>query len=111
MKRVAILLFLVASGLHGQEAPTITIRKGETTNVALKTLGGSDGAASTKVLQNDLDLSGWFSLTPPERANYIIERLGRRRHTTRTGDGSAWKRRSAKDILRRSADGCASIRG
>jgi len=73
MKRVAILLFLVASGLYGQEAPTITIRKGETTNVALKTLGGSDGAASTKVLQNDLDFSGWFSLTPPERANYIIE--------------------------------------
>lgn len=72
MKRVAILLFFVASGLHGQEAPTITIRKGETTNVALQTFGGSDGAASTKVLQNDLDLSGWFSLTPPERANYII---------------------------------------
>jgi TolB protein len=72
MKRVAILLFLVASGLHGQEAPTITIRKGETTNVALQTLGGSEGAASTKVLQNDLDLSGWFSLTPPERANYLI---------------------------------------
>jgi TolB protein len=72
MKRVAILLFLVASGLHGQEAPTITIRKGETTNVALQNLGGSDGSASTKVLQNDLDLSGWFSLAPPERANYII---------------------------------------
>jgi TolB protein len=72
MKRVAILFFLVLSGLHGQEAPTITIRKGETTNVALQNLGGSDGAASTKVLQNDLDLSGWFSLTPPERANYII---------------------------------------
>ena len=38
MKRVAILLFLVASALHGQEAPTITIRKGETTNVACKRL-------------------------------------------------------------------------
>jgi TolB protein len=72
MKRVAILLFLAVSALHGQEAPTITIRKGETTSVALQSLGGSDGAASTKVLQNDLDLSGWFSLTPPERANYII---------------------------------------
>jgi TolB protein len=72
MKRVAILLLLLTSGLHGQEAPTITIRKGETTNVALQTLGGSDGAGSTKVLQNDLDLSGWFSLTPAERASYII---------------------------------------
>jgi TolB protein len=72
MKRVAILLFLIASSLYGQEAPTITIRKGETTNVALRTLDGSDGPAATKVLQNDLDLSGWFSLTPPERANYLI---------------------------------------
>ena len=72
MKRVAILLFLFASALHGQEAPTITIRKGETINVGLQTLGGSEGAASNKVLQNDLDLSGWFSLSPPERASYII---------------------------------------
>ena len=72
MKRVAILLFLIASSLSGQEAPTITIRKGETTNVALQTLGGSEGAASTKVLQNDLDLSGWFSISPPERASYTI---------------------------------------
>jgi TolB protein len=72
MKRVAILLFLFALSLHGQEAPTITIRKGETINVALQTLGGSEGPASTKVLQNDLDLSGWFSLSPPERASYTI---------------------------------------
>ncbi|HET6409029.1 MAG TPA: hypothetical protein VFG14_14170, partial [Chthoniobacteraceae bacterium] len=72
MKRVTILLFLFASALHGQEAPTITIRKGETINVGLQTLGGSEGAASNKVLQNDLDLSGWFSLSPPERASYII---------------------------------------
>lgn len=72
MKRVAIFIILAAVTAHGQEAPTITIRKGEMTNVALQTLGGSEGAASTKVLQNDLDLSGWFSLAPPERANYII---------------------------------------
>ena len=65
--------FYFASALHGQEAPTITIRKGETINVGLQTLGGSEGAASTKVLQNDLDLSGWFSLyAAPERASYII---------------------------------------
>jgi TolB protein len=72
MKRAAILLVILVSGLHGQEATTITIRKGDTTSVALKSLGGGEGAAATKVLQNDLDLSGWFSLTPPERATYII---------------------------------------
>ena len=72
MKRAAILFAILVSGLHGQEATTITIRKGDTTSVALKALGGGEGAAATKVLQNDLDLSGWFSLTPPERATYII---------------------------------------
>ncbi len=72
MKRAAIIFVILVSGLHGQEATTITIRKGDTTSVALKALGGAEGAAATKVLQNDLDLSGWFSLTPPERATYII---------------------------------------
>jgi TolB protein len=72
MKHAAILFVLLVSGLHGQEATTITIRKGDTTSVALKALGGGEGAASTKVLQNDLDLSGLFSLTSPERATYII---------------------------------------
>ena len=72
MKRAAILFVILVSGLHGQEATTITIRKGDTTSVALKALGGGEGAAATKVLQNDLDLSGWFSLTPPERATYTI---------------------------------------
>ncbi|HEY5706697.1 MAG TPA: hypothetical protein VIS96_14110 [Terrimicrobiaceae bacterium] len=72
MKRAAILFVILASGLHGQEAATITIRKGDTTSVALKSLGGSEGAAATKVLQSDLDLSGWFVLTPPERGTYVI---------------------------------------
>jgi len=69
IKRIAIFL-LLAAGLHAQE--TITIRKGDATSVALKTLTGGEGAAATKVLQNDLDLSGWFAITPPERATYLI---------------------------------------
>ena len=72
IKRVAILLTLLSTGLQAEEAATITIRKGEATSVALKTLGGADGAAATKVLENDLNLSGWFSITPPERATYSI---------------------------------------
>jgi Periplasmic component of the Tol biopolymer transport system len=70
MKRLLALLFFLPVVLCAQE--TITIRKGDTTSVALKTLGGADGAAATKVLQNDLDLSGLFSITPPERATYLI---------------------------------------
>jgi TolB protein len=72
MKCAAILFLILASALNAQEATTITIRKGDTVSVALKSLGGAEGAAATKVLQNDLDLSGWFSLTPPERATYVI---------------------------------------
>lgn len=72
MKHVATLLLVFAASLSAQEATTITIRKGDTTSVSLKPLGGGDGPAASKVLQNDLDLSGWFSLTPPERATYTI---------------------------------------
>lgn len=73
MKRAVLFFSLLAlTGLHAQEPATITIRKGDTTSVALKSLGGAEGAQATKVLQNDLDLSGWFSITPPERATYTI---------------------------------------
>ncbi len=72
MKRAVLLLFALAALAQAQEPATITIRKGDTTSVALKALGGGDGAAATKVLQNDLDLSALFSITPPERASYII---------------------------------------
>lgn len=72
MKRAVLLLFALAALAQAQEPATITIRKGDTTSVALKAIGGGDGAAATKVLQNDLDLSGLFSITPPERASYTI---------------------------------------
>ncbi len=72
MKRAVLLLFALAALAQAQEPATITIRKGDTTSVALKSIAGGDGGAATKVLQNDLDLSGLFSITPPERASYII---------------------------------------
>ena len=73
MKRIAILLsLLLPLGLQAEEVATINIRKGDTTSVALATLGGGDGPAATKVLQNDLQLSGWFSVTAPDRASYTI---------------------------------------
>jgi TolB protein len=81
MKRALLFFSLLAlTGLHAQEPATITIRKSDTTSVALRSLGGGDGAQATKILQNDLDLSGWFSITPPERATYTIS-------GTANGDG------------------------
>ena len=72
MKCAAIFFVICYRIWQRQEATTITIRKGETTSVALKALGGGEGAAAQQVFQNDLYLSRWFSLTPPERATYII---------------------------------------
>lgn len=72
MKYATTLFLVLATALQAQEAPTITIRKGDTTSISLKPLGGGDGAAAGKVLQNDLELSSWFSLTPAERATYVV---------------------------------------
>lgn len=72
MKYAATLLVVLASALHAQETATITIRKGDTTSISLNPLSGGDGGAATKVLQNDLELSGWFNLTPAERATYVV---------------------------------------
>ncbi len=71
MKRLAIFLFCIAP-LLAEEPATITIRKGDTTSIAIQNLGGADGATATKVLQNDLQLSGLFSITPPERSSYKV---------------------------------------
>lgn len=73
MKRLAFFAaLLLPLSLFAEEAATITIRKGDTTSISLKPLGGGDGAAVTKVLQNDLQLAGWFSLTQPAQATYLV---------------------------------------
>ncbi len=68
LSAVAILLPLA---LFSEET-TITVKKSDATSIALKSFGGPEGAAATKVVQNDLDLSGLFLLSPPERASFSI---------------------------------------
>ena len=62
---LACLSILSASGgsIRAQEVPTITVSKGDKINLTVSPLGGSDGAAVTKTLQNDLTLSGYFILS------------------------------------------------
>lgn len=62
---------VLATGI-AQDTPTITVRKGDRVPVAIAPLGGASGAAATKLLQNDLDLSGWFQLVPDSRATYVV---------------------------------------
>lgn len=52
----------ISSSLHGQEPPTITVSKGDKISLTVSALTGGEGSAATKVLQNDLSLSGYFTL-------------------------------------------------
>lgn len=69
----ALFLTALAIPALAQDAPTITIRKSEGVNIAFKAIGGSNGAAVTKVLANDLHLAAWFTLVDAARAAYTIE--------------------------------------
>lgn len=74
--RLSVLLcaaFLLPAFVgRAQDVPTITIRKSDAINVSLAGIGGGEGAAITKVLQNDLTLAGAFSLGAPGTASYLI---------------------------------------
>lgn len=65
-----IVLIAAASAL-AQEA-TITVKKSDTINIALKPFAGTDGGIAGKIVQNDLDLSGVFSIGLPDRATYSV---------------------------------------
>ena len=69
----ALLLsaLLLPTLLNAQEA-TITVKKSDAISVAIKPFSGSDAAIAGKVVANDLDLSGLFSIGIPERASFSV---------------------------------------
>ncbi len=72
MKSLVFTLFALLPLIATAEEATITVRKSDTTNVTLQPFGGPDGAAAAKVVQNDLDLSGLFTIGTAERASFTI---------------------------------------
>lgn len=68
------LCFLITLGVAAvaEEAPTITVRKGDRVSLAVTPIGGASGPAVTKVLQNDLDLSGLFQLVPDAQGSFLV---------------------------------------
>lgn len=72
LSRLLLLTLALSATAFAQDAPTITIRKSDAINISLAGLGGSEGPAVTKVLQNDLTLAGAFALGPETTASYII---------------------------------------
>lgn len=71
IRTICLCLVLGVTTVQAQDAPTITVRKGDRVPLAIAPIGGPSGAAVAKVLQNDLDLSGWFQLVPESRASFV----------------------------------------
>ncbi len=56
-------LSILSTAAFAQEPPTITVSKADKINLTISTLTGGEGSAATKILQNDLTLSGYFILS------------------------------------------------
>ena len=67
MKRLLALLFLACAPLVAQETPTITISKGDKLTIAVTGLP----AADAKILQNDLAMSGYFTIASPANSAFV----------------------------------------
>ena len=52
--------------------PTITISKSDTIALALAPISGKDGATITRLVRTHLALSGYFTITEPNRAAMIV---------------------------------------
>ncbi len=76
MKRLLTLFLLPLSipllPLRAQEPPVITVTKSDKLSIAVAGLGGPEGAAAIKTLQNDLAMSGYFTVTPADRAQFVV---------------------------------------
>lgn len=57
-----LLCLTTAATIGAEDVPTITVSKGDQINLVVSPLAGSDGAAATKIVQNDLALAGYFTL-------------------------------------------------
>ena len=71
LRVLATAAILLPIALAAEEA-TITVKKGDSTSIAIKPFAGAEGAAAAKVVQNDLELSSLFLLSPPERASFSV---------------------------------------
>jgi len=71
-KHFSFLFLFSASVLIAADAPTITISKSDAIAISVAPVSGADGAAITKVLQNDLALSGYFSVTGGANAAFTV---------------------------------------
>ncbi len=69
---LSVLLCVLSVVVLAEEVPTITVRKSDRISLTLLPVLGSEGLALTRVLQKDLDLSGWFALLGKGQASYVV---------------------------------------
>ncbi len=76
MKTIFVTVFTFIAFFGGSllaaEPPTITINKSDTVAIAVSPITGADGAAITKIVQNDLAISGYFSVTGGGGAALVV---------------------------------------
>ncbi|MGC1478898.1 MAG: hypothetical protein WA771_00215 [Chthoniobacterales bacterium] len=72
LSTVLCLLAATLPAAFSQDTPTITVRKGDAVSLAVSAISGAEGSAVQSVLQNDLSLSGWFSMAAPGSASYVV---------------------------------------
>ena len=56
----ALFCLTMTTMIAAEDVPTITVSKGDQINLSVSSLGGAEGVAATKIVQNDLALSGYF---------------------------------------------------
>ena len=71
-KRLTIFFLLCAGMVSAEEAPTITVSKNDKLSIAIAGLAGADA----KILQDDLQRSGFFSVVPASRAVFTASGSG-----------------------------------
>ena len=73
MKKLLTVFSLLSAGLAlAEDAPTITISKNDKLSVAIAGLAGADA----KILQDDLQRSGFFSIVPAAGAAFTANGSG-----------------------------------
>src|SRR6478752_6198048 len=74
MKQIALLFasFALVAALQAEEVPPITVSKSDKLAIAIAGLP----AADAKILQNDLALSGAFSVVGQEKAQFVVPSVG-----------------------------------
>jgi len=75
---IAITFFFLigTAAIQAADAPTITVSKNDAISISVASISGPEGSMLTKVIQNDLALSGFFSVTTGANSAFMVSGQG-----------------------------------